>query len=110
MITWQDFEKVDMHVGTISSVEDFLEAKKPAYKVTVDFGKEIGTKKSSAQITQLYKKEELLGKQVICVVNFAPKQIANFISECLIMGVVGDDNGIILLQPERKVENGLRTG
>ena len=108
MITWQDFEKVDMRVGTIIFVEDFLEAKKPAYKVTVDFGKEIGTKKSSAQITQLYKKEELLGKQVICVVNFAPKQIANFISECLIMGVVGDDNGIILLQPERKVENGIR--
>ncbi|MBS3128468.1 tRNA-binding protein [Candidatus Woesearchaeota archaeon] len=109
-IAWQDFEKVDMHIGTIIEVDDFPEAKNPAYKVTVDFGKEIGKKKSSAQITKLYKKEDLLGKQVICVVNFPPKQIANFFSECLIMGVVGKEKEITLLQPERKVENGLRIG
>ena len=106
-IAWQDFEKVDMHIGTIIEVDDFPEAKNPAYKVTVDFGKEIGKKKSSAQITKLYKKEQLLGKQIIAITNFPVKQIANFKSECLVLGVVGKDNEIVLLQPERKVNDAL---
>ncbi|MBI2140799.1 tRNA-binding protein [Candidatus Woesearchaeota archaeon] len=107
MITWQDFEKVEMRVGTVISAEDFPEAKNPAYKLTIDFGS-FGIKKSSAQITKLYGKKELMGKQVIAVVNFPPKQIANFISECLVLGVVMENNEIVLLQPERKVNNGCR--
>jgi len=106
-ITWQDFEKVEMRVGTIIKVEDFPEAKKPAYKLWIDFGK-FGIKKSSAQITKLYNKEDLLNKQVIAVINFPPKQIANFMSECLILGVVLENNEVVLLQPERKVPNGYR--
>lgn len=107
MLTWTDFEKVEMRVGTILTAEDFPKAKLPAYQLTIDFG-EFGIKKSSAQITKLYQKEELPGKQVIAVVNFPPKQIANFFSECLVLGVVGDEKEITLLQPERKVKNGLR--
>lgn len=107
MISWADFEKVEMRVGTVIAADDFHEARNPAYKLTVDFGS-FGVKKSSAQITRLYRKEVLVGKQVIAVTNFAPKQVANFMSECLVMGVVGDDKEIVLLQPERKVENGLR--
>ncbi len=107
MLNWTDFEKVEMRVGTILTAEDFPKAKLPAYQLTIDFG-EFGIKKSSAQITKLYQKEELPGKQVIAVVNFPPKQIANFFSECLVLGVVGDEKEITLLQPERKVKNGLR--
>jgi tRNA-binding protein len=107
MLTWTDFEKVEMRVGTILTAEDFPKAKLPAYQLTIDFG-EFGIKKSSAQITKLYQKEELPGRQVIAVVNFPPKQIANFFSECLVLGVVGDEKEITLLQPERKVKNGLR--
>ncbi len=107
MLTWTDFEKVEMRVGTILTAEDFPKAKLPAYQLTIDFG-EFGIKKSSAQITNLYQKEELQGRQVIAVVNFPPKQIANFFSECLVLGVVGDEKEITLLQPERKVKNGLR--
>jgi tRNA-binding protein len=109
MITWDDFEKVDMRVGTIMEVNEFPKAKNPAYQLTIDFG-ELGIKKSSAQITKLYSQSELVGKQVIAVVNFPPKQIANFFSECLVLGVVGADKDITLLQPERSVKNGLRIG
>lgn len=105
MITWDDFEKIDMRVGTILEVNDFPEARNPAYQLRIDFG-ELGIKKTSAQITALYTKEELLHKQVIAVVNFPPKQIGKFMSECLVMGVLGGNKEVILLQPERKVENG----
>lgn len=107
MITWADFEKVEMRVGTVIAAEDFPEARNPSYKLKIDFGGH-GMKKSSAQITKLYGKKELVGKQVIAVVNFAPKQIGGFMSECLVLGVVGDDKEIVLLQPERKVANGYR--
>ena len=109
MINWEDFEKIDMRVGTIISIKDFPEAIKPAYKLKIDFGK-FGIKQSSAQITDLYSKEDLLNKQIIAVVNFPPKQIANFLSECLVMGVYAEDNSVVLLQPERKTTNGMRIG
>jgi tRNA-binding protein len=108
-ITWDDFEKIDIRAGTITEVTDFPKAKKPAYQITIDFG-ELGIKKSSAQITTVYNKEELMGKQVIAVVNFPPKQIANFFSECLVLGVYSDKKEVVLLQPERKVENGWKIG
>ena len=108
-ITWEDFEKIDIRVGTIIEAEKFQEAKKPSYKITVDFG-EIGIKKSSAQITKLYSPETLKGKQVIAVVNFPSKQIANMKSECLILGVIGKDGDVALLQTERKTQNGLKIG
>ena len=107
MITWEDFEKIEMRVGTVLEVEDFPEARKPSYKMKIDFG-EFGIKKSSAQITKLYRKEDLIGKQVIAVTNFPPKQIANFMSECLVLGVILNDKEVVLLQPERTVPNGLR--
>ena len=109
MISWEDFEKVDIRVGTIVDVQDFPKAKNPAYQLTIDFG-DVGIKKSSAQITKLYSKEDLKGKQVISVVNFPPKQIANFFSECLVLGVVGVEKEITILQPERPTKNGLRIG
>ncbi|SEQ03452.1 tRNA-binding protein [Flavobacterium urocaniciphilum] len=108
-INFSDFTKVEMRVGTIVHAEVFQEAKIPAYKVTIDFG-EFGIKKSSAQITKLYAPSDLIGKQIIAVVNFPPKQIANFMSECLILGVVGNENFISLLSPNHKMENGLRIG
>lgn len=107
-INWNQFEAVDMRVGTIIEVAPFLEAKKPAYKLTIDFGNEIGVKKSSAQITRRYSETELLKRQIIAVVNFPPKQIANFISECLVLGAVDADGDVILLQPESPVKNGFR--
>jgi tRNA-binding protein len=109
MISWEDFEKINIRTGTIVEVNDFPKARKPAYQLTIDFG-ELGFKQSSAQITQHYSKEELIGKQIIAVVNFPPKQIANFISECLVLGVYDENNDVILLQPDRKVPNGLKIG
>lgn len=106
-LQWSDFEKVVMRVGTIVNVTDFPEARKPAYQLTIDFGTEIGIKKSSAQITKRYTKEDLVGKQIIAVVNFPKKQIGKFMSECLVLGSVNNDD-IVLLTSDLKVENGLR--
>ncbi|MEZ4854830.1 MAG: tRNA-binding protein [Flavobacterium sp.] len=108
-ISWQDFEKIAIHVGTIIEVNDFPEARKPAFQLKIDFGTEIGIKKSSAQITLRYTKETLLGKQIIAVVNFEPKQIGTFMSECLVLGLVGNSNDVVLLSPDFQVENGLKT-
>jgi tRNA-binding protein len=104
-LTWSEFLRVEMRVGTILEAEVFREAKKPAYKLLIDFG-ELGLRKSSAQIAQLYQPEELRGRQVIAVVNFPPKQIANLRSECLVLGAVGSKGEVILLQPDRAVPNG----
>ena len=109
-ISWDDFEKIDMRIGTIIGVNDFPKARKPAYQLTIDFGEGIGIKKSSAQITAHYKKEELLNRQVIAVVNFPAKQIADFISECLVLGVYDENNDVILLYPEKFVSNGNKIG
>jgi tRNA-binding protein len=109
MISWSDFEKVEIRVGTIIEVSEFPEARKPAVKLKIDFGPS-GIKKSSAQITELYQEEQLLNSQVIAVVNFPPKQIANYLSECLVLGVIGENKEVILLRPERNVPNGLQIG
>ncbi|MCT8340850.1 tRNA-binding protein [Flavobacteriaceae bacterium TK19130] len=106
-LTWEDFEKVDMRVGTIVEVHNFPEAKKPAFQLHIDFGSDLGIKKTSAQITSLYEKEELIGTQVVAVINFPKKQIANFMSECLVLGAVNGDE-ITLLQPNKPTANGLR--
>ncbi|TWF44955.1 tRNA-binding protein [Chitinophaga polysaccharea] len=107
-ITWPDFEKVEIRVGTILEAKDFPKARNPAYQLLIDFGPELGLKKSSAQITALYQKEDLVGMQIVAVVNFPPKQIANFISECLVLGVVGSNKEVVLLQPDKNVKNGQR--
>ncbi|WMI65792.1 tRNA-binding protein [Aestuariibaculum sp. YM273] len=103
-ITFEDFSKTDLRVGTIIEVNDFPKARKPAYQLTIDFG-DLGIKKTSAQVTTLYQKEDLLNKQIVAVVNFPKKQIANFMSECLILGAVNGKD-VILLNPEHKVKNG----
>lgn len=110
MLTWEEFEKTEMRVGTILEANDFPEARKPAYQLTIDFGPEIGIRKSSAQITKRYNKDELKGRQVVAVVNFPKKQIGKFMSECLVLGAVGQEGDVVLLAPDFKVENGLRIG
>lgn len=107
MITYTDFEKIAISTGTIIAAEEFPQAKKPAYRLTIDFGA-LGIKHSSAQITVHYKKEELIGKQIVAVVNFPVKQIANFFSECLVLGAVNDDGSITLLTTTNPVKNGLK--
>lgn len=107
LISWSDFEKIEIRIGTIIDVKDFPEAKKPAYQLTIDFGKEIGIKKSSAQITKRYSKNDLIEKQIVAVVNFPKKQIGTFMSECLVLGSVNNDE-VVLLTSDFKVENGLR--
>jgi tRNA-binding protein len=101
---------VSMHVGTIVEVNDFPEARKPAYQLTIDFGETIGIRKTSAQITKRYSKADLLERQIVAVVNFPKKQIANFMSECLVLGAVGEEVDVVLLAPDFKIENGLRIG
>ena len=109
-ISWEDFEKIDIRTGTIMDVQDFRGARKPAYKLVIDFGNEQGMKKSSAQITHHYKKEELLNRQVIAIVNFPVKQIGNFFSECLVLGVYDENKNVILLTPDKPVTNGMKIG
>lgn len=109
-LSWEDFSKVDMRVGTVVEARDFPKAKRPAYQLYIDFGPEIGILKTSAQVTKRYQKDDLVGMQLIAVVNFPKKQIANFMSECLVIGAVGEDNDISLLSPSLKTQNGLRVG
>ena len=107
-ITWQDFEKVDIRIGTIVEVEDFPEARNPAFILHVDFGIEIGLKKSSSQITDLYTKDQLQGKQVMAVVNFEPKQVGPIMSECLVLGFYRQDKSVVLASSDLPIENGSR--
>ena len=109
MITWDDFEKIDIRTGTITKVEEFKKARKPAYKLWIDFG-ELGIKQSSAQITDYYSLVELVGKQIIAVVNFPPKQIADFMSECLVLGAYTKKGSVNLLEPSFITDNGLKIG
>ena len=109
-ITWDDFSRIELRVGTIIEAREFPEARKPAYKLKVDFGPDIGIKKSSAQITDLYTTDELIGKQIVGVVNFPPRQIGPFMSECLVTGFYRDDNAVVLAVPEREVANGAKLG
>ena len=108
-IAWEDFEKIDIRSGTIISVSDFPKARNPSYQLEIDFG-ELGIRKSSAQITTLYQKEDLIGKQIIAVVNFPPKQIANYTSECLVLGIYDTTGEVVLITPDKKVDNGNLVG
>jgi tRNA-binding protein len=108
-ISWNDFEKIDIRVGTVVDAKDFPKARKPAYKLLIDFG-ELGTKQSSAQVTKFYSANELVGQQVIAVVNFPPKQIADFFSECLVLGIYDENKDVVLIQPKHSVSNGLKIG
>jgi tRNA-binding protein len=110
IISWSEFEYIELRAGTIIRVEDFPEAKKPAYKITADFWKEIGIKRCSAQITAHYTKDELIGKQILWVVNFPPKQIGPFVSEFLCTGLYREDGSVVLVIPEREVPNGAKLG
>ena len=105
-INWSDFEKIDLRVGTILEVRDFPEARNPAYQLHIDFGSELGILKSSAQITKRYSKDDLLNRQIVAIVNFPKKQIGKFMSECLVLGAVGEEGDVVLLNSDFKVENG----
>jgi len=107
-INWQDFERIELRTGTIIEVNDFPEARQPAWKLLIDFGSEIGTRKSSAQITDLYSREELIGKQIIAVLNFPPKQIGPFMSECLVTGFSQENGSVVLAVPDKTIANGLK--
>ena len=107
-ITWNQFDSVELRVGTVTAVDDFPEAKKPAWKVTVDFGPDIGVRKSSAQVTDLYSRDDLLGRQIVGVINFPPKQIGPMMSEFLLTGFHQDDGAVVIAVPERDVPNGAR--
>ena len=109
-LSWEDFDKVAMHVGTIIGLNDFPEARKPAYQLTIDFGEAIGILKTSAQITKRYTKDDLINRQIVAVVNFPKKQIGKFMSECLVLGAIGESGDVILLAPDFKIQNGLRIG
>jgi len=109
MITWSDFEKIDIRVGTITDAHEFPEARKPAFRLRIDFGS-FGSRSSSAQITHSYEPATLIGKQVIAIMNFPPKKIAGFTSECLVLGIYDENNNVVLLQPQQPVSNGLKIG
>jgi tRNA-binding protein len=109
-INWDEFDQVELRIGTIIEANEFPEARKPAYKLRIDFGPEIGIKKSSAQITDLYKREQLVGRQIVAVVNFPPRQIGPFMSECLVTGFYRDDGAVVLAVPESPVDNGAKLG
>ena len=109
MISWEDFEKINIRTGTIVEINDFPKARNPSYQLKIDFGA-LGIKQSAAQITKHYRKEQLLGKQIIAVVNFPPKQIANFFSECLILGVYDENNDVILMHPDKRTIDGSKIG
>jgi tRNA-binding protein len=109
-LTWNEFQKVELRVGTVVAVDEFPEARKPAWKLSVDFGSEIGVRHSSAQVTDHYEKQDLLEKQVLAVINFPPKQIGPFMSECLVTGLIQDDGSVVLAVPDKPVANGLRLG
>jgi tRNA-binding protein len=109
-IAWNDFARVELRVGTIIEVDDFPEARRPAWRLRVDFGEEIGVRKSSAQVTDLYDADALLGKQVVAVINFPPKQIGPFMSECLVTGFYREGGAVVLCVPDREVPNGAKLG
>lgn len=108
--SYHNFEELDIRVGTIISASFFTEAIKPAYKLLIDFGEEVGVKKSSAQLTVNYTEQDLFNKQVIAIINFKPKQIAHFVSECLVLGIMGSNSSVVLLKPDAIVSNGQRIG
>jgi len=109
-LSWDEFEQVELRVGTVTAVEEFPEARRPAWKLWIDFGEDIGKRKSSAQITDLYDADSLLGRQVVAVVNFPRKQIGPFMSECLVTGFYQPDGAVVLAVPERPVQNGAKLG
>ncbi|MEJ2479956.1 MAG: tRNA-binding protein [Acidihalobacter sp.] len=109
-IAWDDFTRVELRIGTIVEVKDFPEARRPAWRLRVDFGEELGVRKASAQVTDLYGAETLLGKQVVAVVNFPPKQIGPFMSECLVTGFYREDGAVVLCVPDQEVPNGAKLG
>lgn len=109
-LSWTEFERIEMRIGTILEINDFPEARKPAYQLTIDFGSEIGIRKTSAQITKRYQKGDLMHRQIVAVINFPKKQIGKFMSECLVLGAMGQEGDVILLAPDFKIENGLRIG